>query len=166
MANLLDYVDSYYSERCKVPGYDNFEADRAGNIYKNSQLITPFKSSGYFQVCLTRSGHTRVVKGVHQVVSMTFDPNYYEGCVVHHIDGNKHNNQFSNLKVESRSEHARHHADPNRLVNHIKQHGPANKGKKMSSEFCEKCRKSAIERAKRDKENGVKRHNQYTKDEE
>lgn len=30
--------------------------------------------------------------------------------VVHHIDGNKKNNDISNLKVETLSEHTRHHA--------------------------------------------------------
>ena len=159
----LDWMKAYYSERRQVPGYENFEADRSGNIYKNGQLITPFNSSGYLQVCLTKPGERRVVKGVHQVISMTFDPNYYEGCTVHHEDENKHNNRFVNLTVETKAEHSRHHADPNRLVNYIKQNGPINKGRKMSAEFCEKCRKSAIERARRNKENGIKQHNQYTK---
>lgn len=160
----LDWMKAYYSERRQVPGYENFEADRSGNIYKNGQLITPFNSSGYLQVCLTKPGERRVVKGVHQVISMTFDPNYYEGCTVHHEDENKHNNRFVNLTVETKAEHSRHHADLSRLANYIKQNGPVNKGHKMSSEFCEKCRKSAIERASRNKENGVKQHNQYTKD--
>lgn len=46
MVNLSDYTDAYYSERRMVPGYDNFEADRAGNIYKDGRLITPFNSLG------------------------------------------------------------------------------------------------------------------------
>ena len=146
MKTWLDWMRLYYHERRCVPGYDHFEADRMGNIYKDGILINPFNSSGYLQICLTSPGKRRVVKGAHQIISMTFDPNYYEGCVVHHEDENKHNNRYVNLTVESRIDHARHHADPNRLVDYIKRNGPANKGKKMSKEFCEHCRQSALKR--------------------
>lgn len=161
MKAWLDWMRLYYSEKRSVPGYDNFEVDRAGNVYKDGIPVVPFNSSGYLQICLTSPGKRRVVKGVHQVISMTFDPNYYEGCVVHHYDENKHNNRYVNLIVESRVDHSRHHADPNRLVDYIKINGPVNKGKKMSKEFCEHCRQSALKRAERDKINHVQKGNQF-----
>lgn len=71
----------------------------------------------------------------------------------------KKHNTWDNLKVESINEHARHHANPENIINYINEHGPHNKGKKMSPEFCEKCRQSALNRSDR-KFHG----NQYTKD--
>lgn len=77
---------------------------------------------------------------------MAFCEDYFKGCVVHHIDENKHNNCASNLKVYSRFEHSRMHCDKNILAEYARLNGPANKGKKMSKEFCEKCRQSASKR--------------------
>ena len=38
------------------------------------------------------------------------------------------------------------HCDKNILAEYTRLNGPANKGKKMSKEFCEKCRQSASKR--------------------
>lgn len=149
MTGWLAFMEWYYSERSPVPGYDNYEADRSGNIFKNGSLVTPFNSSGYKQICLTSPGQKRVVKGVHQVVSMTFDPNYYDGCIIHHKNENKHDNHILNLKVESRSDHSRHHVDANRLANYVKEHGSPTKGMKMSDEFREHCKQAALKRIER-----------------
>ena len=92
--------------------------------------------------------HKRHVFGVHQVVAMAYLP-YYKGCVVHHIDGDKHNNNVSNLEVKSNSEHARHHADPTRLVNWVHEHGSPTKGMKMSDEFRQHCKEAALRRRRK-----------------
>lgn len=42
----------------------------------------------------------------------------YHNLVIHHIDGNGHNNSKRNIKVMTRSEHARYHA-----VKYMKEHG-------------------------------------------
>ena len=78
---------------------------------------------------------------------MTFKPEYYPGCVVHHKDENKGHNYAENLEVESRNDHSRHHANPDAMLEWQKKNGgPVNKGQKMSAEFCEKCRQSALNR--------------------
>lgn len=75
---------------------------------------------------------------------------WYEGCVIHHIDGNPHNNHVGNLKVESRSEHSKHHMCGNMtLANYIREHGPHNKGKIMPESYREICRVSARKRVER-----------------
>lgn len=86
--------------------------------------------------------------GVHQLVAMTFDSNYTPDCHVHHLDENKSNNKAYNLECMSKSDHARLHADITPLSNYLKENGPYNKGMKMSDEFREKCRQSALRRAK------------------
>lgn len=144
--NDAEFITAYDFPR-EVPGYPGYFCDRQGVVYrKNGVRIKPFESSGYDQVYMRDENNKRAVKGIHQIVSMTFDPDFYPGCVVHHIDENKKNNIDTNLKVESKSEHSRHHADRDRLANYINEHGPHNKGKKMSPEFCEKCRQSALRR--------------------
>ena len=94
---FMNTFDLYPHE---VPGYPGYTCDRMGNVYRpDGTKIRPFKSSGYEQVYMKDEHNNRSVKGVHQVVSMTFDPEYYPGCVVHHIDENKRIKEPINLKV-------------------------------------------------------------------
>lgn len=118
-----------------IPNFSNYYASSDGVIYRSDMtVIKPFNSNGYYQVYLKDDLGVSKVKGVHQLIAATF------------IDQDKHNNALNNLQVKSRSEHSRQHADPKLLIRYIDEHGPHNKGKKMSSEFCEKCRQSALKR--------------------
>lgn len=152
MNNVYDifkqFMDTYDLYPHEVPDHPGYTCDRLGSVYKpDGSKIKPFESLGYDQVYMKNKDGKRSIKGVHQVVSMTFDPDYYPGCVVHHKDENKKHNWDDNLKVESRSDHSRHHANPQAILEWIKKNdGPVNKGKKMSPEFCEKCRQSALNR--------------------
>lgn len=142
-----------------IPGYSDVLVNVYGETFK--QDLTPlhqFNSSGYKQI-IAHSDETgkRRILGVHQAVAMTFDNKYYPECIVHHLDENKTNNCLWNLRVESNSDHARHHADPSAMIKYVKEHGPANKGVKMSDEFREKCRQSAIKRVERERAEGIKR---------
>ena len=131
-----------------IPGFPGYQCDRTGNVYRpDGSLIKPFNSSGYKQVYLKNENDERSIKGVHQLVAMTFKEEYYPGCVVHHKDENKRHNWDENLQIESKEDHSRHHANPQAMLDWQKEHGgPANKGQKMSPEFCEKCRQSALNR--------------------
>lgn len=142
----VDYMNAYYNIQHPVPGFERYTVNRYGVVFRDGKEVHQFNSNGYKQVCLYGYNKRRVVKGVHQVVSMTFDQNYYPGCVVHHKDENKHNNCLYNLKVESVSDHARHHADPTRLVEYVKTNGSPTKGMKMSEQFREHCRQAALKR--------------------
>ena len=124
--------------------FPDYDVDPNGNVYKKGTIIRPFKSNKYLQVLLYDRNHRRCVFGVHTVVAMKYKPDFNSGCIVHHIDGNTHNNKVENLKVMSQSEHARLHAiGQTCLVDYVKKYGPSNKGKKMSKEFCKKCSISA-----------------------
>lgn len=130
------------------PGYD---CDENGTVYKNGVPIKPFNSNGYQQVLLFDQDHNRRVTGVHVVVTMKY-LDYFPGCNVHHKDENKHHNYRDNLTVMTKSDHCKLHAKDNmRLATYVKVHGPANKGKKMSKEFCEKCSISAKKRRERER---------------
>lgn len=131
----------------QIPNFSNYKISDDGKLYKlDDSEIKPFKSNDYLQVCLFDDGHNKHIYNVHQVIAMAFCEDYFKGCVVHHIDENKHNNCANNLKVYSRFEHSRMHCDKNILAEYTRLNGPANKGKKMSKEFCEKCRHSASKR--------------------
>lgn len=123
-------------------------------VYPNGQIydldrkdfLKQFKSNKYLQCRLVDNNGNAIVMGVHTVVAMFLLPDWFEGCIVHHKDGDTKHNEVTNLQCMSREEHSRHHADCTRLAEYIKSNGPHNKGKKMSAEFCEKCRISAKKR--------------------
>lgn len=144
-----------------VPDFPNYIVDIFGNVFsfKLNRYIKQFNSNGYKQVVLNNG--SRRCLGVHQVVAMSFLDECYSDDVVHHLDENKQNNFLGNLSIMRLEDHAKQHADSSRLTNYIKEHGPANKGKKMSKEFCEHCKQSALKRAKFEKINHVYRGNQF-----
>ena len=115
--------------------YPDYDVDKEGNVYKNGNIIKPFKSNKYLQVLIFDKNHNRRVCGVHTLVATKYIDNYYEGCVVHHKNHNTHDNRVQNLEILSRSLHSRLHGKNNTsLSNYIKINGPWNKGKRMSEE--------------------------------
>lgn len=164
--NLYDvfsrFMSNYDLYPKPVPGHPGYSVDPFGNVFKPDNTITKqFNSCGYKQVRMINADGDRSIKGVHQVVAMTFDENYYDGCVVHHIDENKHNNYIENLESISKSEHSRHHANPAALQKYIGENGPANRGKEMPQEFKDKCRQSALNRRTNCQSCGKFTGNQY-----
>lgn len=96
----MDYLQEHFPE---------YDCDEYGNVTKNGEPAKIFKSNKYFQVLLFDKNHKRKVCGVHTVMAMKY-LNYFEGCIVHHLDGNTTNNLLSNLEVQSRSQHSHYHA--------------------------------------------------------
>jgi hypothetical protein len=151
MDNVYDifnkFMTTYNLYPQPIPGYPGYQCDQLGNVFHpDGHKIVPFNSNGYKQVLIFDINHKKYVKGVHQLVSQTFDPAYYDGCIVHHRNEIKSDNYLENLEVTSRSEHSRHHADPSNLIAYMRQYGPHNKGQKMSDEFREHCRIAALNR--------------------
>jgi hypothetical protein len=63
--------------------------------------------------------------GVHSVVAMLNIDDWYDGCIVHHKDGNCHNNAVDNLEIMSRRQHALLHYEKGALHDvgkYIKEH--------------------------------------------
>lgn len=129
-----------------VPGFSNYYVDGYGNVYRSDMsLIPPFNSNGYKQVCLKDDNNKRRVLGVHQVVAMAF-LEYFNGCVVHHMNEDKAMNVLYNLKVETKEEHARHHANPSYMIEYIRIHGVPYKCTHPSEESRRKMSESAKKR--------------------
>lgn len=79
------------------PGYTVSES---GHVFKDGFQVHECKSNKYLQVYIYDYNHKGHVLGVHTVVAMKY-LDYYTGCVVHHIDGDPHNNSINNLKILS-----------------------------------------------------------------
>jgi hypothetical protein len=97
-----------------IPGYEGlYQASVFGDI-RNAQsgaILKPFKCDGrYLRVKLYRLDGKRVHKThmVHRLVAMAFIPNTYNKPQVNHIDGNKENNNATNLEWCTQSENLSH----------------------------------------------------------
>lgn len=131
--------------------YPEYDCDEDGNVFKDGKRITPFRSNKYLQVCLFDGFGKKRVVGVHTVVAMKY-LNYFEGCTIHHINENAHDNSVSNLQVMSRSDHSRTHGLKNETFKRMNRgKTPWNKGMKMSDEFRRKCSMMALRRNARER---------------
>lgn len=86
----------------KQTSYANYEVSNWGNVrnIKTGKLLTNSlsKSNGYYKVTLSVNGKSKPIE-VHRLVAETFKPNKTnQKLVVDHIDGNKLNNDESNLQ--------------------------------------------------------------------
>lgn len=90
---------------------DRYLVTEDGQIYDRQNDLKPikqFKSNGYTQCCIFDENGKHVV-GVHSVVAQAYCSDWFEGCVVHHKDENKHNNKASNLECFARDTHSKMH---------------------------------------------------------
>ena len=104
-----------------------YEVSNFGNVRRLKPGISTFvgrpiipvgSSSGYFQVSLGGLRKRRMY--VHQLVAEAFLGEKPKGCVVNHIDGNKINNNISNLEYITYAENSQH-----AVKNLTRRRGPA-----------------------------------------
>lgn len=76
--------------------------DKTGRIIAGTD-----KSCEYIKVTLTIEGQLKTFQ-MHRLVAETFLPNPNNLPVVHHIDGNKHNNNLNNLQWVTYKENTEH----------------------------------------------------------
>lgn len=131
--------------------YPDYDVDEYSNVYKNGKIMIPYNRGDYLQVYIYDKNHKGKLFGVYVVAAMKY-LEYYEGCLVHHKDGNKMNNHISNLEILSRSEHSKHHMAGNtRLRDYVKSHGAWNKGKIITDpEYKRKMSEAQKARIKRE----------------
>lgn len=107
-----------------VKGYEGiYEVSNLGNVKSKDRLIVTSKNivakinqrilkkkvtkKGYERLTLSVSGKHKDV-GVHRLVAQAFIQNPENKKEVNHIDGNKQNNQISNLEWCTRNENEKH----------------------------------------------------------
>ena len=75
------------------------------------RVLKPYKTKfGYYRATLFKRGERHRLH-VHQVVAMTFIPNPDKKTQINHIDGDKTNNNVSNLEWVTPQENIRHARD-------------------------------------------------------
>jgi hypothetical protein len=109
----------------KIKDFDNYEVSNLGNVrrldsfvfqsgrynhYKGRVLKQENVKGGYKRVTLCKNNSTKRFQ-VHRLVAITFIENSKNKPCVNHIDGDKSNNQISNLEWVTYSENERHSYD-------------------------------------------------------
>ena len=93
-----------------VKNYPKYEISNFGNIkstYKNKLLKFQQDKDGYFQVNLYENKIGKTHK-IHRLVAFHFIENSENKLQVNHIDGNKQNNNYSNLEWCTTQENTKH----------------------------------------------------------
>lgn len=98
-----------------VVGYKGlYSVDNMGNVYSvcynwrgygERKLKTNINKYGYATVSLTKESKSKNVR-VHKIVAEAFLGNKPDGLQIRHLDGNKLNNNFENLKYGTAMENA------------------------------------------------------------
>lgn len=100
-------------ERWKpVEDYPNYIVSDSGRVQSKArgqwrEMTITDDRYGYPKIVLSKDGH-RVTKSIHQLVAKAFVDGYSDALQVNHIDGNKHNNNFSNLEWVTVGDNLRH----------------------------------------------------------
>ena len=69
--------------------------------------VTLSNNEGYYKIVSRNEGHYQ--ERWHRVIFESFYGPIPNGCIIHHIDGNKTNNCIMNLQLLTRSNHNRQH---------------------------------------------------------
>jgi hypothetical protein len=98
-----------------IPGLHNYyqvsNYGRVYNKYTNKMMHLQIGTDGYFQVSLSGSFGSRLLR-VNRLVMMAFYPiPNHDIMVVNHLDGNPKNNHISNLEWATRSRNTKHAYD-------------------------------------------------------
>lgn len=117
----------------KIPNYSLYEVSNKGNIktknWKNTKTTAILKpvldKNGYLRTVLIRDDGKYTTIKVHRIVCSAFLGNIV-GLEVNHKDGNKSNNDISNLELVTHSENIKH-SFANNLQSNIGEKNPISK---------------------------------------
>lgn len=111
----------------EIEGFPNYQISNYGNVKnvkKNRYKVPGTDKKGYLKVDLYKNSK-RTTKKIHRLVATAFlkKENDSKRNDINHIDGNKHNNNVTNLEWCTKSENMQH-AFKNHLV-HIEGRRPS-----------------------------------------
>lgn len=104
--------DKNTTETANVIGYSDYKITSNGDVYSYKRgverKLKPFISGkGYLQVCLSEKSRTKGFL-IHRLVAIHFIKNPLNKVTVNHVDGDKLNNNVSNLEWATNEENIRH----------------------------------------------------------
>lgn len=92
-----------------IKGYEKYKISNKGEVenIKTGRILKKDASRKYYEVVLSSNGKTKKY-AIHRLVATHFIPNPENKPQVNHKDGNKLNNNVSNLEWVTRSENILH----------------------------------------------------------
>ena len=116
---LSTRVDGFTEEKKLYPlkGFEEtHQINRLGEVYslRRNRYLIPKYYAGYANIRIDRRDLT-----IHRLVARTFDPEFFDGCHIHHIDEDKQNNRLDNLQCLTPDQHYNLHF-PNGEENKLK----------------------------------------------
>ena len=109
---FTEFINTYDFWPYPIPGYPDYTINRLGQIWdKNGNQIVPYNYPNQYKMVYLKNEYGHRVWGIHQLVAMTFNSQWFDGCVVHHKDEDKTNNIDNNLQPMTVAEHGRLHAN-------------------------------------------------------
>lgn len=100
----------------QIPFAHDYYLDKDGNIYSskrgwNKKKLNPsidMRAGGYYRLKIITNDNEKVSMFIHRLMALTFLPNPENKEEVNHIDGNKLNNNLSNLEWVTKKENMLH----------------------------------------------------------
>lgn len=97
------------SEWRDIPGYDNYEVNRAGQVRRKAQILKPGSiPSGHLTVALCKGSGKPKSMYVHRLVAQAFLENPDDKPLVNHKNGNPKDNRLDNLEWSTYAENVAH----------------------------------------------------------
>ncbi len=111
--NMIEDLEEWQ----EIEGWPDYLVSNYGRVFsrRTDRILKGGTNGNYIQIALCKN---HVGKGilVHRLVALAFVDGFFEGAVVHHIDGVKTNNMASNLEWTTQRDNIRQfHALPDRL---------------------------------------------------
>lgn len=131
-----------------IKGYDNYYITKKGIVYNiktKKELKESDNTNGYKKVTLyNKEGRKQLY--IHRLVASVYIPNPSGKYTVNHIDGNKSNNDVSNLEWATQSENNTHAIDSGLNGSRGETHNMAKLTSKQVSEIKQLLSEGVVQR--------------------
>ena len=89
---------------------DRYEITKNGRVYdkKKNIWLKSYMQEGYVFYRIVDNNGVHLT-GMHNLIAQVYCNDWFDGCIVHHKDGDKLNNNVDNLQCMTLGEHLSHH---------------------------------------------------------